>query len=172
MVFLVDNPEYEGQCRAWNADQEGYTLEAAFQRKYNSTPELIGQVAEDILRPEALHGVRRSSEISPEDSSNYYYECVGNNYPPEEIETALSPVLDRIRDSFAGIRASNAAMRIANAEMWTKLGQVRAKRRQIKIENIFWCTLGITAFIIYTHTKANAKGLGFWDKRTPKQLLS
>lgn len=164
LIFLVDNPEHEEQCRIWDSNRNGYTLEAAFQRKYNSNPELIGLMAADILRPEALQGSRWNPELTSEDKSKYYYECVHNNYPPAEIENALSPVLDRISDSFAEMRASNAEMRV-------KLSQVRAKRRKIKIENMCWCILGITAFAIYSYNKANTEGLGFWNKRATSQII-
>ncbi len=63
-AFLVDNLEYEEQCKKWEANPEGYTLEAEFFKKYHKTPQEQELLAEDIkwLRGEPNHSTLADDE--------------------------------------------------------------------------------------------------------------
>ena len=88
--LLVNNPEHEEQCRKWEENPSGYTLEKAFLMKYGKTPKEKRQVAEDVLRPESLHGNKWVPEISLEAQSGDYHERIQQS---ERTGTWIKPLL-------------------------------------------------------------------------------
>jgi len=134
VVFLMDNPEHEEQCKSWNGDRQGYTLKAAFQKKFNKTPEEMGLRAEEILRPESLHGQDWVPEISSADKSRYYHECIDRGYSFDEVFEAENRVLDGIRDSFAEMLAGYDRIEVSHAEMLAGYDRIDESHAEIRAD--------------------------------------
>lgn len=146
VVFLVDNPDYEKQCKAWDANRDQYTLEKAFFKKYSATPEEKGLREEDILRPESLHGKEWNPKISPEEKFRYHDECIDNKYSlreiidskhqmldgVEEIFIKLNKRMDKVDDRYAEMGANHAKIRASNAEIIRDQAIMRADLAEMR----------------------------------------
>ena len=127
VVFLVDNPDYEKQCKAWDANRDQYTLEKAFFKKYSATPEEKGLREEDILRPESLHGKEWNPKISPEEKFRYHDECIENNYSLREIIDSKHQSLDGVEEILKEVREDVAEIRGFYTERRENYSEIRAQ---------------------------------------------
>jgi len=98
-MSLMHNKDFEEECIEWQKDPCGYTLEAAFFKKYSCSPEQKGIKVEDILRPEALHGQNWNPELTSREKVKFIYECIERGYTKEEFFSTLHSVYDSIDES-------------------------------------------------------------------------
>jgi len=90
-VSLMHNTDFEQECIEWQKDPYGYTLEAAFFRKYSCYPQDLGVRAEDVLRPRELHGQNWNPELTDKEKLKFIRECTHHGYPDKEFyETIIS----------------------------------------------------------------------------------
>ena len=89
-VSLMHNTDFEQECIEWQKDPYGYTLEAAFFRKYSCYPQDLGVRAEDVLRPRELHGQNWNPELTDKEKLKFVEECIEHGYSSKEFFSTLA----------------------------------------------------------------------------------